>query len=341
MSSAATSLKVVVNTFPEARQARSHGRPTVGVVSSRRRITRAVGLLAMLACSCQVSGSADAAFPGRNGLIAFTSGRGSGGVFRVTATGGGLKNVAPGLRRARWSPKGKRLVADGIIPDGPDEEIFAISADGRSRTRITRNTVPDYEASWSPDGRWILYVSGARTETDPDLYKIRPNGSARTRIAATTFCERRPTWAPDGTRIAFLDACAYEGYQWPLYVMKPDGTEVRRLPIAGRGAPAWSPDGRQIALGTVNGIVVLNSDGSDIHTLTSGFDPAWSPDGRKIAFAHSVAARCIPGGTMTRIFVIRTDGTGKRRLTPRASRACKDIVSDDDDFDTDWQPLPH
>ena len=59
-------------------------------------------------------------------------------------------------------------------------------------------------------------------------------------------------------------------------------------------APAWSPDGRQIAfLSGFAGereIYVMNADGSDVTLLTDNFsyasDLAWSPDGRQIAFVN-------------------------------------------------------
>src|SRR5260221_313831 len=57
-----------------------------------------------------------------------------------------------------------------------------------------------------------------------------------------------------------------------------------------------------------------NADGSALRRLTTGPGedgwPAWSPDGRSIAF---VAARG-PGNQERSIWIMRSDGSGKRRV---------------------------
>jgi Tol biopolymer transport system component len=79
-------------------------------------------------------------------------------------------------------------------------------------------------------------------------------------------------------------------------------------------APAWSPDGREIAFlrGDRDGdVYVANADGSNERRLTHKrivkgvlTSDAWSPDGRKITFAGRAG-----------IFVMTADGSTQRQLT--------------------------
>ena len=77
-----------------------------------------------------------------------------------------------------------------------------------------------------------------------------------------------------------------------MYVMTPEGRVTRRLTHNRKRetAPAWSPDGTQIAYGTDRGVFLMNADGKGVRRLTRGRDdygPAWSPDGRCIVFSRN------------------------------------------------------
>ena len=84
-------------------------------------------------------------------------------------------------------------------------------------------------------------------------------------------------------------------------------------------APAWSPDGRQIAFvqkgddGNVD-VSVVRADGHGRQRLTRHpaveGNPAWSPDGRKIAFTRQGESK-----DQFQIYVMNADGSGQRRLT--------------------------
>lgn len=108
-----------------------------------------------------------------------------------------------------------------------------------------------------------------------------------------------------------------------LAVVHPDGTGRRRVTTnqQPKAAPAISPDGKRIAFaGMVSGawgIYVMKADGTGSSLLIqrSSFDgsPAWSPDGSRIAFRSENNG---PYGPYGRIFVINTDGTGIRQVSP-------------------------
>ena len=85
-----------------------------------------------------------------------------------------------------------------------------------------------------------------------------------------------------------------------------------------QGAPAWSPDGKQIAYysevgGKPADLFVMDADGSKSRQLTKTDEaegyPAWSPDGREIAFESHT-----PDGNFD-VYVMNADGSNIRRLT--------------------------
>jgi Tol biopolymer transport system component len=176
---------------------------------------------------------------------------------------------------------------------------------------------------------FVRVIDGGRggTElfvTDADGSHLRPlSTDAGLRDGA-------PAFSPDGAWIAFQSERDNPQRAvrrvTDLYVMRPDGTGVRRLtttsdPGRGNGVrhPAWSPDSTWLAAAAedaddVSRIVLLHPDGTGAHAITGGagdVGPVWSPDGAWIAFR-----RRPPGGD-EELWVVRPDGTGGRRVVPR------------------------
>ena len=116
-------------------------------------------------------------------------------------------------------------------------------------------------------------------------------------------------------RIVFA---ADDGTGFELYTIRPDGTGLVQLThLDGATHAEWSPDGRRIvfALQDESGsrIVIMNRDGSNLRLLTRmGYreQPSFTPDGHHIVFNCD----CFPQG----IFIMRDDGTERRRLTTHA-----------------------
>jgi TolB protein len=95
-------------------------------------------------------------------------------------------------------------------------------------------------------------------------------------------CE--PAWSPDGKWIAFQ----HEEYgKWGIYLISPDGANIRKLHDGFASTPSWSPDGQWITFSEYDKIWKMKINGDSLTQLTfegRNFYPSWSPDGQWIAF---------------------------------------------------------
>jgi Tol biopolymer transport system component len=117
-------------------------------------------------------------------------------------------------------------------------------------------------------------------------------------------------WKPDGSALAFIaNEFQRDEYTYPradLWTVTLEG-KTTRLTNDGydHDSPAWSPDGRMIAVrreqglsaviagkqnfGAPNDIFTIAATGGALTNITSGWDllpgpPSWSPDGRFVYF---------------------------------------------------------
>ena len=105
-----------------------------------------------------------------------------------------------------------------------------------------------------------------------------------------------------------------------ILVVNPDGTGLRNLTPDGvfESDPVWSPDGRKILFLREGSLYLMDADGGGRVKLVDGqviSEHRWSPDGRMVAF---VDARLEGDDVFEDLWVIRTDGTGKVKVTENA-----------------------
>jgi len=210
-----------------------------------------------------------------------------------------------------WSPDGTRIAFDSDR-DG-NCEIYTMTADGSSQTRLTNNSAEDTNPRFSPDGIRIAFHSNR--DGNFEIYIMNTDGSNQIRLTDNPARDGQPSWSPDGTKIAFI---SNRDGNFEIYIMNTDGSNQIRLTDnpARDGQPSWSPDGTRIAFDSNRDgnleIYTMNPDGSDQTRLTD--DPAldgwpnWSPDGAKIVFTSERDGNC-------EIYTMNTDGSDQRRLT--------------------------
>jgi Tol biopolymer transport system component len=258
---------------------------------------------------------AHAAFPGRNGAVAY--GYSEGSVILDDQSGDEVNydeesiRVYPGrhdesrfLTGCRdvyqrdsaceresfsdpaFSPDGARVVLDA------GASLAFVDFDGSDFRLLPAQSQDDSMPAFSPDGSRLAFSSGA-----PLRYGHRSHRSIRISDADGDNARRlvegdAPAWSPRGW-IAFVR-------QRAAYRIHADGTGLKLL-VRNATAPEWSPDGRRLAVSYLGvrdhrtgrrirrgGVILVHADGRHAHLLEgkeateSPTDIAWSPDGRRL-----------------------------------------------------------
>ena len=245
--------------------------------------------------------SAWAAYPGRNGLIAYSGSEHSTHtgteIFAIPPSGGTpiqLTHNGDSDYSPAWSADGRRIVfVRGV---GSREAIWTMRANGRHQHKIIG--VPSSrvsEPSFSPSGGRIVFVLGRSIAT----VGIRGNGLrqlvfGRPRRGSV----RSPEYSPNGKRIAFSGVPQGHVRRTSIWTMDRDGSHRRRVtrPRQELGldvGPDWRADGRRILFlhldcedrGCDSGIYSVRPNGSRQRLITrsTSYPGVYSPTGHRIA----------------------------------------------------------
>lgn len=243
------------------------------------------------------------------------------------------------------SPDGRSIVFDLL------GQLWELPGDGgaaRPLTDAVRDTAEDLDPSWSPDGRRIVFRGERHGRTG--LWLLQPGAAAPrqlTQLRNPDGFDGLAAWSPDGRAIAFVhlvppDSVSRE-WRSRLAWIDTAGGEPHTLPVADAVGldlrdPAWSPDGRRLAVvaasarGEQGGgrlwLVERETGRATPLTARTGraLAPAFAPDGRRIAFFAPDSA------DRTQLWVMGVDSagaapvrlTGQADVTPTRARWTRD-----------------
>jgi Tol biopolymer transport system component len=259
------------------------------------------------------AGPAGAAFPGKNGRIAYASydapfPKGDSEIYTIRADGSGKRQLTNNDTEdldPSYSPDGKRIVY--AAQDGPkgDLEIYTINSRGRDKFQVTHNDVDEEWPTYSPSGKRIAITP---IEGVGGIYSVKAGGGDKRLVAKGGGA---PSYSPDGKRIA------YECYGRPPRI----DTDICTISVhREHKLPKFIP---QKPLGdTLHDVLhdkvhVTNND-------TDDFNPDYSPDGKRIVyegFEGSLITEQNVDDASTNIYTIKAGGGGNFNLTKSPKNA--------------------
>jgi len=255
--------------------------------------------------------------------------------------------VAPGIKpvaftsgdkdsNPRWSPDGRYLAFSRA------GQLWLLPADGGEAHQLTKHKGCSGSAVWSPDSKRIAMT-----------VRLGPGG-----VEPEKGDEEKDLFAKFTSGVKVIDNLAYkaDGLGFPgdkanqVVLVEVESGEVRQLtggPFA-HSAPAWSPDGTQIALSAQRMADAEDKDFLYIWVVPANPEtwplpdeayrkltpdslmastPAWSPDGKRIAFAARSTGHGMPPDW--RLCLTSPEGGEVRELTAGHDRPLFTLISTD------------
>lgn len=142
-----------------------------------------------------------------------------------------------------WSPDGRTLLFNGCpgLPcNEQDYEIYSMPATGGAPTRLTFDTLPDYDPYFSPDGKQIAWL----TKSDSAAWSgvgawgitvANTDGTSAYWLINDGQINSKPAWSLDGLSIYFHRMEPAKEVRWGVYRINVDGTGLTFLSASAPG----------------------------------------------------------------------------------------------------------
>ncbi len=244
-------------------------------------------------------------------------------------------------------------------------DLYLFNDPGATPRQLTTDPSPDYNPAFSPDGRWVVFTSDRHGTADLFVLDLNDPGEP-VRLSSSNAMEDAAAFSPDGRWLAFVST---ESGNPDIFIMpfapeEPDAaTRAANLTQdeGGDFNPAFSPDGEWIAFSSnratpddlfwspgapddyrAGDVFVMRSDGTDLQRLTDdpGWEgsPAWGPDGSLYFYSQregdaadrdAISASIGSGGLITRIYRMKSDGSGLQAVSANGESALSPAIIKD------------
>lgn len=267
--------------------------------------------------------------------IVFRSEREGGGVFVMEGTGENVRRLTDRGYHPAWSPDGRTVVVSTLtfasaerLPAGFTGELLLVDvATGGSKPLIAGASV--YQPHWSPHGQRIAYwgVPKPASTQQRDIWTVPAAGGEPLQVTNDAPLDWNPVWAPDGRYLYFASNRAGSMNLWRVPIEETSG----RVLGSPEAVTTPSPYSGYLTVSRQGGIAYAQLASTD-NLFKIGFDPSreavvgsqtamtegshrfsfpdLSPDGE-----WAVAMSGLGSGAQEDLVVLRTDGSGLRKLT--------------------------
>jgi Tol biopolymer transport system component len=292
-------------------------------------------VLAYLLGVLLIAAPAEAAWPGKDGALAFTRDQ----HIWIELPSGKQRQLTWGQwpdDEPTFSPDGRTIA---FTRHGhPDSEIWLMNSDGTNKRPLTDTATSEAEPAFFPSGRSLVFatLAGSPGRT---IFSIKTDGTGLRQLAETA---RYPVISPDGRWLAF----SQRGGSERIRLENLHSGEERELESGFFARELeFSPDGRRLAFTSQlqcgrkeesrRAILTMGLSAKRPRVLLScskrfvPFGPAWSPRGDRIVFSRLERGE---HGVESRLAFLNANGSLVAGAPLHRARTSERSPS--------WQPLP-